>query len=178
MRTKWIIAAVAAVGLAFVTVWVSRPGEASGSAPAGACDPGAKPANLNFTVKDVDGKSVSLSSFKGKVVLLDFWATWCAPCQVEIPWFVEFQNKYKDRGFAVVGISVDDTPDQLKPFVSKFKMNYPVLVGLGEDALQEAYGPLWGLPTTYLIDRSGRLCRKHMGLVKKDDLEKQILGLL
>lgn len=178
MRSKWIVAAVAALALALVTVWASRPDKVAGLPASAACDAGAKPANLNFTVKGVDGASVNLSSFKGKVVLLDFWATWCAPCQVEIPWFVEFQAKYKDRGFAVVGVSVDDTPAQLKPFVTKFKMNYPVLVGLGEDALQEAYGPLWGLPTTYLIDREGRLCRKHMGLVKKDALEQEILGLL
>ena len=178
MRAKWIVAAVAALGLAFVTVWASRPDPGPGTPLAAACDPGAKPANLGFTVKDVNGKSVNLASFKGKVILLDFWATWCAPCQVEIPWFVEFQEKYKDRGFAVLGVSVDDTPEQLKPFVSKFKMNYPVLVGAGEDALQEAYGPLWGLPTTYLIDRDGRLCRKHMGLANKADLEKEIQGLL
>lgn len=178
MKAKWIVAAVAALGLAFVSVWVSHPETAVAAADAAACDPGAKAANLNFTVKDVNGKSVSLASYKGKVILLDFWATWCAPCQVEIPWFVEFQQKYKDRGFVVLGVSVDDTPEQLKPFVTKFKMNYPVLVGLGEDALQEAYGPLWGLPTTYIIDRQGRACHKHMGLGKKDEFEKQILGLL
>ncbi|MEW5982861.1 MAG: TlpA disulfide reductase family protein [Acidobacteriota bacterium] len=178
MNAKWMVAAAAALALAFVTVWAAWPGSAGSAPQSEVCDPTAKNANLNFTVKDVAGKSVSLASYKGKVVLLDFWATWCGPCQVEIPWFVEFHDKYKDRGFAVVGVSVDDTPDQLTPFVAKFKMNYPVLVGLGEDDLQEAYGPLWGLPTTYLIDREGRICRKHMGLVQKDDLEKEILRLL
>ena len=78
----------------------------------------AKPANLDFTLKDVNNRDVRLSDFKGKVILLDFWATWCAPCKVEIPWFVEFQEKYGPAGLQVVGISVDDTHEQLAPFVS------------------------------------------------------------
>ena len=103
------------------------------------CPANAKKANLDFTVTDMNGASVKLSSFKGKVILLDFWATWCPPCKAEIPGFVELQEAYRDKGLQVVGVSVDDTPDKLKPFASEYKMNYPVLVGLERDDLQDAY---------------------------------------
>jgi thiol-disulfide isomerase/thioredoxin len=112
------------------------------------------------------------------VILLDFWATWCPPCKAEIPGFVELQEAYRDKGLQVVGVSVDDTPDKLKPFASEFKMNYPVLVGLERDDLQDAYGPMWGIPTTYLIARDGRICRKNSGMVGKAQYESDIKGLL
>ena len=179
MGKRWIVAAAAAVGLAAVAFsGVGGQTRQPSSAAGGACGANAKPANLNFTLKDVNGKDVKLASFKGKVVLLNFWATWCGPCKIEIPWFNEFQQKYQDKGFVVLGISADDTVEQLKPFVTEFKMNYPVLVGLGREDVQEALGPVWGLPTTLLINREGKVCQTHMGLVKKADFEKGILGLL
>jgi peroxiredoxin len=176
---RWIVAVVGVAGLALVTLNGTAPTSLNLGGPgAGACDPNAKPANLAFTLKDMNGGSVNLASLKGKVVLLDFWATWCGPCKIEIPGFIELHEKYKAKGLAVVGVSVDDTPEQLKPFVAQYKMTYPVLLGLGQDAMQEAYGPMWGLPTTYLISRDGKICRKHMGLVTKEQFEKEILGLL
>jgi peroxiredoxin len=180
MTTRWILATVAAAGLALVVINGTKPGALTmtGEAAAVGCDPNPKPANLNFTLKDVNGASVNLAAYKGKVILLDFWATWCAPCKVEIPGFVELYAKYKSRGLVVVGLSVDDTIEQLRPFVAQFKMNYPVLLGLDNDAIQEAYGPVWGLPTTFIIDRGGKICQKHMGLTAKEQFEKTILGLL
>ena len=179
MDKRWFLAAGLAVALAAVAISgtgiFSTAGEAAG---AGACDPAAKPANLNFTLKDVAGKDVSLASFKGKVILLDFWATWCGPCKIEIPWFMEFQQKYRDKGLVVVGISSDDPLDKLKPFVAAQKFNYVILQGLGRDDVHDAFGPIWGLPTTYLISRDGKLCKKHMGLAPKEQFEKEILGLL
>ena len=175
---RWAVAAVAAAGLALVALngrGFSLVGNAAGAA---VCDANPKPANLNFTLKDMNGKALNLASLKGKVILLDFWATWCGPCKVEIPGFVELQTKYKAKGLVVVGLSVDDTVEQLKPFVAQYKMNYPVLLGLGNDAIQEAYGPIWGLPTTFLIGRDGKICKKHMGLTTKEQFEKEILGLL
>jgi len=110
--------------------------------------------------------------------VLDFWATWCPPCKAEIPGFVELQQAYGEKGLQIVGVSVDDTPDKLKPFAAEFKMNYPVLVGLDRDDLQDAYGPMWGIPTTFVISRDGRICRKNSGLVGKAKYETDIKGLL
>jgi peroxiredoxin len=179
MNKRWIVAAVAAAGLAAVAISGLRGAPSTpGGAPGAACDPNARPANFDFTLKDVNGADVKLSSYKGQVILLDFWATWCGPCKIEIPWFVEFHQKYKDRGFTVVGISSDDPIETLRPFVAEYRMNYPVLQGLGRDDVHEAFGPVYGLPTTILIDRSGRICRMHAGLKPKAQFEKEILGLL
>jgi thiol-disulfide isomerase/thioredoxin len=116
MRVKWAIAAVSALGLAFLTLNSSEVFNFSAHASGGVCPANAKPAKLNFTLKDFTGKTVKLSDYKGKVILLDFWATWCPPCKAEIPGFVELQEAYRDKGLQVVGVSVDDTPDKLKPF--------------------------------------------------------------
>jgi thiol-disulfide isomerase/thioredoxin len=179
MDKRWLLAAGLAVALAAVVISGRGGVSTSGAvASAGACEASAKPANFNFTLKDVDNKDVNLASFKGKVVLLDFWATWCGPCKIEIPWFMEFQQKYKDKGFVVVGISSDDTLDKLQPFVAAQKFNYVILQGLDRDDVHDAFGPIWGLPTTYLISREGKLCKKHMGLAPKEQFEKEILGLL
>src|SRR5262245_12542751 len=118
--------------------------EASGEAPTagGACMADAKPANLDFQYKDLEGKDVNLSSFKGKVVLLNLWATWCGPCKAEIPGFVELQAKYKDK-LAIVGLSVDDPADKAKAFAAEYKVNYPILLMDSDEKLQDAYGPVW-----------------------------------
>src|SRR5207247_5298052 len=179
MKTRWAIAAVSALALAILTLpadpWTSFE---SLSAAGGVCPANAKPANLNFTLKDLNNKDVKLSLFKGKVILLDFWATWCGPCKIEIPWFIEFQNKYKPQGLEVVGVSVDDTIDKLKPYVAQMKMNYLVLQGLDHDDLQDAFGPIFGIPVTVLISRDGRMCTKHTGLSSKDAFEHEIKSLL
>ena len=165
MRTRWILAAIGALGLALVTLtvpmtWRSRDAKTSGAA----CPANAKAANLNFTMKDVTGKDVRLSDYKGKVILLDFWATWCGPCKFEIPGFVALQEKYGSRGLQVIGVSVDDTLDKLEPYVREHRMNYPVLQGLGHEDVQEAYGPIFGIPVNIVISREGKICVKHTGL--------------
>jgi thiol-disulfide isomerase/thioredoxin len=187
MRTRWIVAGIGALALALLTLaapleWPffrSEGDSAHGELAKGdACPVDAKPANLNYTLKDANNQDVRLSDFKGKVILLDFWATWCGPCKVEIPWFVEFQEKYGPAGLQVVGVSVDDTQEKLTPFVEQFKMNYAVLQGLGHDDLQEEYGPLWGIPVTMLISRDGRICSRHTGMGTKEDFENTIKALL
>lgn len=180
---RWIIAVAAVVALVYTLV-PSLPGPAEiasgaeSSAASDVCPADARTANLDFTVKDLNGNNVSLASFKGKVIVLDFWATWCAPCKAEIPGFVELQDAYGSQGLQMIGVSVDDKVETLRPFASEFKMNYPVLVGLGRDDLQDAYGPLWGIPTTFVINREGKICKKHSGLVGKDRYEKDIKALL
>ena len=137
---------------------------------------GRKPAP-NFTLKDADGRNVSLTDYKGKVVLLNFWATWCGPCKIEIPWFIEFEQKYKDRGFAVLGVSMDDEGwEVVKPYLAKTKINYRILVG--NEQIAKQYGGLDALPTTLIIDRSGNVLSTHEGLVSKGTYEKEILSLL
>ena len=182
MNIRWVVAAVGCLALALLTLnatpkWPFHGAEASGPATA-ACPATAKPANMNFALKDLDNKEVQLSSLKGKVVLLDFWATWCGPCKIEIPWFIEFQKKYGAQGLQVVGVSIDDTLDKLKPYVSQMKMNYMVLQGLDQDAMQDAYGPMFGIPVTVLILRDGKMCTKHVGLSNKDAFEQEIKSLL
>jgi thiol-disulfide isomerase/thioredoxin len=143
-----------------------------------ACMADAPPANLDFTMKDLEGKDVSLSSFKGKVILLNFWATWCGPCKAEIPGFVELQNQYGKDGLVVVGYSVDDEAPKARAFANEYKMNYPVLLGLGREDVQEAYGPIWGIPASFIISRDGRVCQKHLGIAPKAVFEKEVKALL
>src|SRR3954454_161299 len=184
MKLRWAVATVGALALALLTLpalpeWPFGHDDLSAAAPgAAACPANAKPANLNFTLKDLNNKDVKLSTLKGKVVLLDFWATWCGPCKIEIPWFIEFQNKYGKAGLQVVGVSVDDTQAKLKPYVAAMKMNYPVLQGLDHDDIQDAYGPLFGIPVTIVISRDGKVCAKHVGLSSKERFETEIKSLL
>jgi peroxiredoxin len=136
------------------------------------------PGAPEFTLKDGNGQTVHLSDYKGKVVLLDFWATWCGPCKIEIPWFMEFEQQFKDRGFAVLGVSMDeDGWKAINPYVKNMKVNYRVL--LGNDEVGGLYGGLDSLPTTFLIDRQGRIVAKHIGIDSgKEDFKNAIVKLL
>ena len=128
------------------------------------CPADAKRANLDFRLKDTDGREVRLADYKDKVLLLDFWATWCGPCKVEIPAFVQLYETYKPRGFEVVGVVVMDEFPRAKPFAEQYKMTYPILDGIDRGDLETAFGPFVGLPTTFVIARDGRICAKHLGL--------------
>jgi cytochrome c biogenesis protein CcmG/thiol:disulfide interchange protein DsbE len=131
----------------------------------------------DFALKDADGKTVRLSDYKGKVVLLDFWATYCGPCKIEIPWFMDFERKHKDQGFSVLGVSMDDDGwDAVKPFVNDVGINYRVMVG--NDSTAEMYGGIEALPTTFLIDRDGKIADVHVGLTSKSEFENAIEQLL
>jgi thiol-disulfide isomerase/thioredoxin len=156
---------------------VASHGATGAGVDGGACMANAKPANFDFTMKDLDGKEVSLSSYKGKVVLLNFWATWCGPCKAEIPGFVEIQEKYKDQ-LVIVGFSVDDTAEKAREYAKQYKMNYPILLGEGREDVQDAYGPIWGIPASFIISKDGRVCRKHLGIAPKAVFEKEVVALM
>lgn len=148
----------------------------------GATDPGdaaaaGKAAPLHFTLKDMNGVDVKLESFKGKVILINFWATWCGPCRVEIPYLIELQRQYADD-LVVLGVSVDDTAEKLKPYATEMKVNYPMLVGNGRQDFQDAYGPFWGIPVSVYVGRDGRIHKKHSGIASKEQIEHEITGLL
>ena len=185
-RGRWVAAAVAALGVALFAVPFLRGPDRPASAdegvslPAGAgtCPASKGSANFDFTLKDVSGADVRLSDYKGKVVLLNFWATWCGPCKVEIPEFVEAYDRYRDRGFVILGVLSQDDPsaEDLKAFASNYRMNYPIL--REHEGLDAAFGPMWAIPTSFLIDRHGSICLKHMGPVSKEMLEREIKGLL
>jgi peroxiredoxin len=130
-----------------------------------------------FALKDADGKTVHLADYKGKVVLLDFFATWCGPCKIEIPWFMEMERKNKDRGLAVLGVSMDDEGwEVVKPFLSDLGVNYRVVIG--NDSTAQLYGGVDALPTTFLIDRNGKIAAIHIGLASKKDFDDGIEQLL
>jgi thiol-disulfide isomerase/thioredoxin len=129
-----------------------------------------------FELTDLSGQKLSLEDYKGKVVLLDFWATWCGPCRIEIPEFVELQKRYRDQGLQVIGISMDDGPEPVREFYKQFNMNYPV--AMGDPKLAELYGGIFGLPTTMLIGRDGRIYAKHIGATDISVFEKEIRELL
>ncbi|MBI4430034.1 MAG: TlpA family protein disulfide reductase [Ignavibacteriales bacterium] len=131
----------------------------------------------NFSLKLSNGKSLTLSKLKGKVVLLNFWATWCGPCRAEIPGFLEVYEKYKAKGLEIVGISLDETGWQdITPFVKRHNISYPIVVG--DQKVVKAYGDIYGIPTSFVIDKKGFIVDKHVGLLTREMLENKIKDLL
>ena len=128
-----------------------------------------------FSLTDLSGRKLELSSYRGKVVILDFWATWCEPCRTEIPRLADLQNKYRDRGLQIIGISLDDEPKAVRAFYQQFNMNYPVAVG--DANLAERYGGILGLPVNFVISRDGRIYAKHAGEVDISLIEQDINSL-
>jgi thiol-disulfide isomerase/thioredoxin len=170
-KGAWI--AMGAVALALALLWVApdlledqdgsglvvfdNPGDVNDADATG------KVAPLGYTLKDMNGVDVKLASFKGKIILLNFWATWCPPCKVEIPYLVELQEQYRN---------------DLQPFASEYKINYPLLVGSGREEVQDAFGPMWGIPVSVIIGRDGTIVKKHSGIASKEQIEREIKALL
>lgn len=137
----------------------------------------ARKAAPDFSLEAATGGLIKLSSFKGRVVLLDFWATWCTGCKKEIPWYMEFQNKYKAKGLSAIGVSLDDDGwKSVKPFLQKHKINYPIVIG-NWDTMGKSFG-FSSMPTTLLIDRHGKIAELHVGVVDKEAFEADIRTLL
>ena len=173
------VAAVLAVAALYVAnrYWIQPIAMHRAQANAkGAPDPD-QPLAPDFTLTELSGQKLRLADYKGKVVLLDFWATWCGPCRIEIPGFIELQNKYRDQGFTVIGISMDEGgPETVKEFYQEYKMNYPV--ALGTQTVSELYGGVYGLPTTFVIGRDGRIYSRHPGAEPVSVFEDEVKTLL
>jgi len=165
-KALWL--AMCSVTLAIALVWFAPGIEDHG---------GGGEAQLNFTLKDMHGADVKLDSFAGKVLIVNFWATWCGPCKAEIPDLVALQEKYKDD-LVVLGISVDDTAEQIKPYAKEYKVNYRMLVGNKREDVQEALGPLVAVPVSVIIDRDGHIARRHTGIATREQFETEIKALL
>ena len=127
----------------------------------------------DFTLQSLDGKSVRLSDLRGKAVLLNFWATWCAPCKIEMPWFVELQKQYGPEGLQIVGVAMDDaSPKDIADFAKEMGVNYPVL--LGKETVGDAYGGVQFLPENFYIDRNGKVVERAFGLKGRGEIEEDI----
>ena len=186
-RSTWL--AMGAVAMALGLIWlapgigdvhqeetaangaVEYPGEPDDAKAAG------KLAPLHFTLKNMDGADVQLASFKGKVILVNFWATWCGPCKAEIPSLVELQEQY-GKDLVILGVSVDDPVEKMRPYAAQYKINYPLLVGNGREDVQDAFGPLFGVPVSVIIGRDGKIAKKHSGIATKSQFEREIKALL
>lgn len=171
IRAGLFIAVAAAV---LALTWARKPLTSPNVATIASASPVPSPA---WELKGMDGKLVKSSDFAGKVVILDFWATWCGPCRMEIPGFIELQKQYADKGLVVVGVSLDqEGVSAVKPFMEKMGINYPIV--LGDEAVVSAFGGVEGIPTTFIIDRSGQIVGKHVGYAPKAEFESEIKPLL
>jgi thiol-disulfide isomerase/thioredoxin len=130
----------------------------------------------SFVRNSLSGQPVDLSAYRGKVVLLNFWATWCAPCQLEMPRFAAWQKQYGPQGLQIVGVSMDDEPDGVRKLAGKLRINYPVV--MGDEQIGTLYGGILGLPVTFLIDRQGQVIARFQGETNLNAMEEQIKQLL
>lgn len=168
-----LLALLVVVGLYFVNrYWIAPATTRHAQAKSNTNHPLAP----EFALTDIFGNKLSLSDYKGKVVMLDFWATWCGPCRIEIPGFVDLQNQYRNQGFTIIGISMDDSAEPVLEFYRQFKMNYPV--AMGNDTLGALYGGILGMPTTFLIGRDGHIYSKHIGATNVGVFEEEVKALL
>jgi peroxiredoxin len=167
-----LLIALVALAIAFVIFFLARPlrtGDQHASLAINMAAP-------DFSLPELTGGQFKLSNYRGKVVLLDFWATWCDPCREEIPHLVELQTKYRDRGLQIVGVSMDDGPEPVRDYYRRFKMNYPIVMGNAK--IGDLYGGVLGLPIAFVIGRDGRIHTKHIGATDISIFENEIAGLL
>jgi thiol-disulfide isomerase/thioredoxin len=183
---KGILVGLGVAALLVLMWWVDRKFPAAGRPQANAASTAGDASIPSIVMKDVNDRDVTLAQYKGQVVLVNFWATWCEPCKIEIPWMIEFQKKYSSRGFTILGASMDEEGKKaVNPFLEKERfdvdgqkeaMNYPIL--LANDAVAEKFGGILGLPTSMLFTRDGKKIKTIVGLVNHDDIAKAIEGLL
>jgi thiol-disulfide isomerase/thioredoxin len=170
MRKRAVVYAIAGsilVGVSIVSAYLARSRSGVGTT-----------AHLDFTLKDVSGADVRLGDLRGKPLIVNFWATWCGPCLLETPELVELQQQYRDRGLRIVGISYDDTPEQVKAFASEFKVDYPLLIGRDREDVFDAFRLGDALPTSVFIRPDGTIAARLEGINTKDWFQEQIERML
>ncbi len=166
-RFLWIVAVFLAGAVVYMGSRAPKP-----SAPATSANPAQAQTAPDFTLTSLDGKPVKLSDYRGKLVLLDFWATWCTPCRAEIPRFIDWQQKYGAQGLVVLGVSMDDSSKDAADYAREMKITYPVVMGTPQVA--DSYGGVLGLPVNLLISRDGRIVNKYVGATDLAAMERQI----
>jgi peroxiredoxin len=165
-----IVALAIAVMLAVGIKLARRPHQQAASQMKGDVAP-------DFALQSLDGKTVHLSDYRGKAVLLNFWATWCAPCKIEMPWFVELQKQYGAEGLQILGVAMDDaSPKEIGDFAKEMGVNYPVLIG--KESVGDAYGGVQFLPDSFYIDRNGKVVDKVFGLKGRGEIEDGIKKII
>lgn len=175
MNRRATIIVVIMVALMVYAGWRSRPAKTNAMIAGGQSLMAGQSVGRqapDFVLEDLQGKKVKLSDFRGKAVLLNFWATWCGPCKVEMPWFVELQKQYGPQGLEIVGVALDDSGrDTISKFAKEMGVNYTILQG--QDSVGDAYGAM-GLPTSYFIDRNGKIVESVSGLLARSEIEGDI----
>lgn len=173
---QWLLAGLVAAAIAGWPLACSEHGTPPPKASQG--DPSAKVehAKLDYVLKDMNGQQVKLADYKGKPLLINFWATYCIPCKAEIPTLVALQEKYKDK-LAILGVSVGDTPAELQAFAKEYKMNYPVLVSLDQDEMLEQYEASFQIPISWFVRKDGTVSLKKMGSESMEWFDAQVRAL-
>jgi thiol-disulfide isomerase/thioredoxin len=183
---KIVIIVITVIALIGITIYADRATRVSGAGGSRMDSNVAGKPEPQIKLKDLSGNDVNLADYKGKVVFVNFWATWCDPCRVEIPWLIAMQNKYGHKGFTVLGIAMDEEgKSAVAPFLDKERfdvdgqklpMNYPILLGTDEAA--DKFGGILGYPSSFLISRDGKIITKFQGLKSEDELAKAVESLL
>ena len=166
-----MVVAVLVAGMLYFGIRMSRRSGTAGGAPS--IGPITASVAPDFSLESLDGKTMRLSDFRGKAVLLNFWATWCGPCKIEMPWFVELQKEYAAQGFQIVGVAMDDgSKEDIAKFAKEMGVNYPILIG--KEAVGDAYGGVQFLPESFFIGRDGKIVDKVFGLKGKGEIAEAI----
>lgn len=166
MTSRWVWVIVGMLGVMLVSTLVMRSGEA-----------GDGRANLSFTLKDMNGRDVALSQYAGKPLIVNLWATWCGPCRLEMPQLVSLSEQYKDLGLTIVGISIDDTPEEIRAFAKEYNVEYPLLVGKDRDDVLAAFGYFGGVPMSIFIRADGSIAASVPGIATTEAWERRIQEL-
>jgi len=171
-RDPVVIIVVAMVVTLMLVFGIQKSRRSSGDPVVGGADLRGKAAP-DFTLQSLDGKTLRLSDFRGKAVVLNFWATWCEPCKIEMPWFVDLQKKYASEGLQILGVAMDDaSPQEIEKFAKQMEVNYPVMVG--KDSVGDAYGGVQFLPATFYIGRDGKVIERVFGIKGRGEIEDAV----